>query len=183
MAWPFDARDKSYVAGDFVPSANLNEIQDRIVQVFEPRKVFVFDPIVPVTGAYALTFGTSPASATYWTAYAAGSTLYYALRVQGGPAKVLSCEVKAYQAGATAFQRIAAYRLDGKFDDAGVGPQTLLQIGSGTMGWGSATWGEVTVPCVADVTEEHQIVVEVVAGASGDRVGGVQFELANIRST
>lgn len=39
MAWPNDARDKSYSALTSVPASNLNEIQDRVVDLHRDRDI------------------------------------------------------------------------------------------------------------------------------------------------
>lgn len=51
MAWPYDARDFTFANGLYVPSATLNEIQDRIIDVYESHDIIDLNMVVSQAAA------------------------------------------------------------------------------------------------------------------------------------
>jgi len=82
MAWPVDARNKSYTAGVSVPSSDLNEHQDRIVDLHRIQTVDISAGMAVDSGGVPAWFYDSVNG--YWNSIAVTGDLVIPIQLRNG---------------------------------------------------------------------------------------------------
>lgn len=190
MAWPIDAKDVTYAPLTPVPSDNLNEIQDRIVDLHRVRKRVFFDGFPAIDGSSNPAWGVQSSRLT-WDCKAGGATSYLTIPIQfqGQDAIVVSVEVKYRIATAVGLQ-LALYEVDHHFDVAATAPalniigSVFTSSGGSPPDWrihdGTGTWaGSLPVT----ISEEESLILAVADPDLGDEISGVWVEYQPITPT
>jgi len=171
MAWPIDAILRTYGALSQVFSADLNDIQNRIVDLHRTR-------IVPIsTGLPKAPLGVlewsfdSDQPEFGWTCITAGGDLQFPIPIPDG------CKLKAVRVkvrnNAAASLVADLYEIDHKIEAATTAP-TIGGSLANDVSAGGAAWDTLLLDLAdQEMVDYRQVVVELTAASAGDQVAAV----------
>ena len=182
MAWPLDALDITYVADRDVPSDNLNEIQQRIVDLHAVHQVTFFNGVSQGNPPDWTQAAGLPEQG--WEAVGAGGRLLIPIQLHGQNHIIDEVRVKYYIAAAVGLT-IDLTLIDGKYDAAATDPTaagvgaTHTSAGGAPADWRVAEWTALA----QTVDDESFLVVRIANHDIGDRVLGAQVQFQPITPT
>jgi hypothetical protein len=180
MAWPYDARDKSYGPLTPVPSSNLNAIQDVITAIMGLHaKVLTsaFPQIVSGSPVWEASYGGGGGSVGWWDCVSPGGSLYVPIpvRVQaeigGGGGSVLIKYWSATTTGPVIDFNVWDLQLGG----AGTTPPSfvnLVNLVTGTVTANAWAVFDVVLPANEQIAQGEHWMLKI-NGVAGDRFAGL----------
>jgi hypothetical protein len=188
MAWPYDARLTEFSAGTQVPSATLNAIQDRIVDLFATNAFVDVEAYPEVGAAYPNWAHDWINPARGWTCIdeKANSQIAFCIRARSGMV-VTGIDVKYYNGSGidTADNTFTLYKPDCNFDSASTAPSLGSAIATNTDATAALTWavrsmGTLSVTVAAG---ERLLLILDHAMSDGDPGVGDFYAIAGIQVT
>ncbi|HHE72640.1 MAG TPA: hypothetical protein ENL34_10220 [Chloroflexi bacterium] len=175
MTWPIDALLRTYTSKMQIPSADLNNFQQRIVDLHAPR-------IIPVTRALIKDYVTGGTDvALQWQYDTADLTLGWTCRSNADPiifpipivdgAVLATVYVKVYNSAAATLTA-HAYEIDHKVEAATTVPAKSASLANDAAA-GATAWDTMVLSIDQVMAAYRQIVIEVDAATVNDRVAAV----------
>lgn len=179
MAWPYDAKHYTFAGNLYVPSATLNEMEDRIVDLHRTRTLVLYDAYSAESGSWVDT------THDYWQlgGYSSDAGLYFDFRAVEGMI-ITKVEAKVYNAdGSSQTFHLAPFRGNVHFDVAATAPAwegaTDYTKSVATTAWDIITSGTVSLA----ITEGQKFSAKVIGVTVGDRIAGVQITYQPLTAT
>jgi len=192
MTWPIDAIDVNYAAGMHVPSANLNQIQNRIVDLHRLRQEVRVTAVSGVDSSINPSWAPDSVNPEQGWAPRGGpggdTALYFWIRARAG-AQLAMVEIKYYNADPTlaAVNTAALYSVDARFSSGATIPSKTTLVAPTAFGNGALTWTTLTLtPAAADELGDDHTWLVVISGYMhpyDDRVAGVRVKIQPITPT
>jgi len=175
MAWPLDANDVVYSGEQIVPDTNLNEIQERIVDIHRERSQTFWPTVceMPLSvPSWTPQGGTTPE----WGCITAGETLWIPVSLPPGSV-IKQVVVKVYLAAATGlFVRLD--KVQANFASGTTAP-AFTNVEAPASPTGTGAWNVVDMPTLSHTVAFGEIyLVRVGDPDAGDMCAGalVVFE-------
>lgn len=174
MAWPEDAKDVTYAALVEVTSDNLNEIQERIVDLHRSRTKVITSAIPEFNQAGSYETAWEWSANAYWDCYVALSLYFFIEGISGY--RLSDVEVKYYGGGASA-PAIDLYKSDQNFDSSttapALGAAIATQYATAQNGvWVTASMTPTSPP--ESLGADNVFILDLVPGQINDRCGGIR---------
>lgn len=183
MAWPIDTRDESYTALTAVPSDNLNEIQDRIIDIHNVRsRTFINGMVESVGGASGWDY--NHAAPRGWVNVNAGRLLIpIAFKSLNPIIQANGVSVKYYISAAVGLD-MELFLCDAQFGAAATVPTSSSLDSYTSTGGSPPDWRITTFSFSAQALDEDQYLAVVFTNPdAGDIVAGVKVEFQPITPT
>ena len=185
MAWPYTAVYDTYSAGMEVPSALLNTVQERIVDLYSDKVICMI---------HGFSSWDSVASAPAWETCSSGpgmicnevgGALFYFLAPQTS-LKIKMIDIKyKNNGGAPITPACNIYLVDMKFDTATDAPVlgSALATVSGTIDAGAWGVSSDVISGGIEVVDKKGIYIIVNGAAVGDECGGIRLTVQPLTAT
>lgn len=171
MAWPRDARDVSYAAGQQVPSSNLNAIQDEIIKAHELRTKTFFPKSFENKSASDDMSWTPEGGLTPWFgALEAGRDAWIHLEFDQAVV-ITEVKVKVYVGAAGLFVRLD--KVDLHTDDTDTAAPTFTNVEAPVLGGTPPGWDVASMTGLSHTVLPDEVYLVRIADADiGDKVAG-----------
>lgn len=188
--WPEDARDVSYSANQVVPSDNLNEIQDRIVDLHRQHVILLREAEIEEwdsgSGHYRMGWRLAGSNPEWgWECQNNGEEIRFplaGLRTETNPVRISRVRLKVYNSGTPAMVA-NLYKMDMQFDAAATAPALGSSLASDTAT--TANWEvlELTPASPIELTADALVMVCVTSAVAAERIAAVEVTLLPIKPT
>jgi hypothetical protein len=179
MAWPYDAVKTTYGSLQPVASADLNDWQNRIVDLHRERKISLLTGI-PENDASHHPYWDY-VSLFWWVANAAAH-IVFPIPCQSG-FRLKNVHVKYYGGGAAA-PTIGLYGYSANFDASATAPASEAALATYTTASNGAWVSAALTPAATELAGvDRTFFVDVLAGQSSDRIAGIRATFEPITPT
>jgi hypothetical protein len=183
MAWPDDAKDITYAADVVVPSDNLNEIQDRIVDLHRSRTMVILGAYPDLDGAQNPCWEFQTGASNYWLCDVAQGLTFLIRGIVGY--RLSDVEVKYYGGGAGT-PAIDLYKIDQNFDSATTAPARGSAIATQYATAHNGAWANCSLTPTSPpetLAADNIFMIDLVPGQIGDRCGGIRVTFLPLTPT
>ena len=186
MVWPYDAIDNTYGALDPVLSANLNQIQNRVVDLHRDYEVIYMEAMTQLNAGMTWSI-VKTQEQSGWQARIGAEPIYFMCRHQTGGI-LESVQVKYFNnGGAPVTPDVVLFRVTPNFTVTAGNPSKTTEGTSVTV-VGAGAWNVCTISGLSlTLSNDQRWLVAVGHGAqapaAGDSVAGVRLIIQPLTAT
>lgn len=179
MAWPYDDRHFEFASGLYVPSATLNEMEDRIVDLHRDRQLVIYDGEPAETGMW------TDVDQEYWEVgnWSSDGGIYFDVPVLQGMVMTL-VEAKVYNNNDIPRPiSVVPFIGNAHFGTAATAPEwyggTMHTTDVDGESWAIISSGAISLA----INEGYKSRIKVIPATVGDRCAGVQVTYTPLTAT